>query len=238
MERRKHKRIPLSFPLRIGIQDIGKFTEAHARDLSEGGIFIPMASPLPEGSAVNLEFCLESAGKVIRAEGRVIRSSTGEDGSIPGMAVAFTKLGRDGRRLIELVVQKYSRSHPSGAVDLPRGLFRDDGTPEPEERRIDLLVRLRAAGEEEWRPFMGHTLSRHEIFVATPSPEEVGTEVELEIAAAEIAPWYVTSGVVTGRVYSTGTREVPSGPGMSVEVREASPQARGLLSGSIEVPGA
>lgn len=225
MERRRHRRIPLSFPLRIGIEDIGKFTEAHARDLSEGGIFIPMSSPLPEGSQVDLEFCLESAGKVIRARGNVIRSSTGEDGSRPGMAVAFTQLGRDGRRLIELVVEKFSRTHPSGAMEL-------SGEEVP-EKRVDLLIRLRTPGEDDWRPFMGHTLSRQEIFVATPSPEEVGTELELEVAAAEVAPWHEATGIVTGRLYSTGTQEVPAGAGMSVEVRGASMETRSLLSGAI-----
>ncbi len=122
MERRKHKRIPLSFPLRISIPDIGKFTEAHAKDLSEGGMFIPMASPPPEGSAVRVEFYLESAGKTIQAEGRVVRSVGEATAATPGMAIAFRGLGKDGRRLIELVVERYSRHHPSQVVELPPDL--------------------------------------------------------------------------------------------------------------------
>ena len=123
MEQRKHARIPLSFPLRLGIRDIGKFTEAHAKDLSEGGMFIPMACPLPEGSEVQVDFCLESAGKTIHAEARVVRSIGMGGGKTPGMAIAFTNLGREARRLVELVVQTYRRHHPSQVVENPPGLL-------------------------------------------------------------------------------------------------------------------
>ena len=65
MERRKHKRARLAFPIRICIPRIEPFTEEYASDLSSGGMFLRLNSPLDVGTKLEVEFYLEPAKKVI-----------------------------------------------------------------------------------------------------------------------------------------------------------------------------
>lgn len=121
MEKRKHERVSLTLPVRVRIDDINQFVERHSTDLSEGGILIRMNYPPPVGSKVDMSFYLEPVHKTIRARGVVVRSvpdTRGSDGPT-GVAVRFTDLGKDGRRFIELVVQKFNRHQPSRSIELP-----------------------------------------------------------------------------------------------------------------------
>ncbi|MCZ6690583.1 MAG: PilZ domain-containing protein [Planctomycetota bacterium] len=121
MEKREQERVSLTFPVRVRIDDINQFVEQHSTDLSEGGIFIRMNYPPPAGSKVDMSFYLEPVHKTILARGEVVRSvpdAKGGDGPT-GMAVRFTDLGKDGRRFIELVVQKFNCHHPSQLIELP-----------------------------------------------------------------------------------------------------------------------
>ena len=129
MEKREHERVPLTLPIRVRIADINEFVEQHSTNLSRGGIFIRMNYPPPAGSKVILEFCLEEVKKTVQTRGEVVRSvqeSDADDGPT-GIAVRFTDLGRDGRRFIELVVQKFNRRHPSKSIELPGDFFDEIG---------------------------------------------------------------------------------------------------------------
>lgn len=121
MERRKHQRIPLAFPIRLRISDIDKFTEEYAADLSAGGIFLPMGSPLQVETRLALEFYLEPVEKLIKTTGRVVRSVVeGDEGKgRPGMGIEFLDLDLQAKRFIELMVKKYNRQHPNDAIELP-----------------------------------------------------------------------------------------------------------------------
>ena len=207
-------------------------------DLSEGGMFIPMPCPLPEGAKVVVEFFLESAGKTIQAEGNVVRSNEEGTDETSGMAIAFTNLGKEGRRLVELVVQRYSRHHPSQVVELPPGLLGKDGlsdgeAPALEIPKIGLRICLRRSDEDADVELSGHTLDRQEIFVLTESAVDVGTEVALKLSRGDGRPWKSAIGIVTARVYSPGTEDVPGGPGIVVEIRSPSLAVISILSGAV-----
>ena len=234
-ERRAYHRIPLSFPLQIRIANVGKFSEEYARDLSEGGMFIPMSPPLIEGAHVDLEFRLESSNETIRAQGRVVRSVQGGEGGKDGMAVAFTSLGRDARRLIEKVVRRFCIHHPSHALELPPDLLRgrpERGRSDPahDRPRVDLSVSFRMPGAIEEHEHLGHTLRPGEIFVLTETPCDVGTELELSIAADRGDVWHPVKGVTQAKVYSPGTAITPGGAGMAISLRSPSPEVEALLS--------
>jgi uncharacterized protein (TIGR02266 family) len=125
MERREHDRAPFRFPVRFKIGDIDQFTEEHAIDLSEGGLFVNMNYPPPVGTSVTLTFYLEPVEKTITAQGKVVRSVRDPGGADTdrGMAIRFTNLGKDCQRFIELAVQKFNRLHPSQVIDVPEELL-------------------------------------------------------------------------------------------------------------------
>lgn len=131
MERRQHQRIPLVFPIRVRIEDIEKFTEQFAADLSAGGIFLPMQSPLAVDTRVNLEFYLEAVKKLIRTKGRVVHSRIdGQPGEGPaGMGIEFVDLRREAKRFIELMVQKYNRQHPNDVIEMSFDASEERVTP-------------------------------------------------------------------------------------------------------------
>lgn len=125
MEKRKDERAPLTIPIRIRIASITEFVEKHSANLSQGGIYVEMNYPPPEKTKVKLEFYLEAVKKSIETEGVVVRSVPEPTVADPltGMAVKFTDLGKDGKRFIELAVEKFKHRHPSQRIEIPKDLL-------------------------------------------------------------------------------------------------------------------
>jgi hypothetical protein len=111
-DRRSHVRLTLSVPVQITIGAEGahpapEILDFETSNLSPGGAFIATDSPLPEGTAVQGHFHLDSIGASVKLKGRVVRAG-GEaptDRLLPGMAIEFTQHGKLGWSLLERLLE-------------------------------------------------------------------------------------------------------------------------------------
>jgi hypothetical protein len=182
MDERKNDRVPLGVPIRLRISDIDAFTEEHTSDLSAGGIFVEMDDPPPLGSRVHLEFYLEAVQKSIWATGEVRRSVDGQ-----GAGIEFVDLDTDGKRFIELVVEKYRRFHPDRVVSLCETIRErvNERLQEHREERLlrgdQLEIRMRARDPMEFREENFEDLWNREIFIESATPLPLGTRLRLRV---------------------------------------------------------
>lgn len=243
MERRKHQRAPLAFPIRLRIGNIDDFTEEHTSDLSAGGIFVRMNYPPPVGTHVDLEFFLEPVQKLIKARGTVVRSiPEGEaDSGPPGMGVQFTDIGHEGRRFIELVVQKYNRSHPSGVIDLPPGFLEDvdaeiEANKAPQPTGTNLQIRLKLPDRERFLKAHGERLREGKMVIHTDARRPVGTKVHLQILLEKENLWVSAEGEVTGCTGSSDKGGGAGRPGIHLKISEPSAELQRLIQQASSVP--
>lgn len=84
--------------------DIETFVSEYSANLSMGGIFIKTRNPRKIGTVVELRMNLQNGKELVDAVGRVVRVIHPGDeytGATPGMAVEFTDLNKDSKRIIE-----------------------------------------------------------------------------------------------------------------------------------------
>ena len=107
--RRKFTRVPLSLEVNIRFDDFNTFMSEFSSDLSVGGIFIKTQRPRKVGTQVRLRMRLQNGQKLIEAVGRVVRvvlSGDSYSGATPGMAIQFTHLHPESRRIIEHCIEQ------------------------------------------------------------------------------------------------------------------------------------
>lgn len=97
----------------------GEAREERITDISEVGMFINMARPLPYGAIHSFTFSLPNApGWMVRVEGEVRFVQDGrEPGKQPGMGVKFLKIGEREREL----VRDYVKGHLMEGIAADRG---------------------------------------------------------------------------------------------------------------------
>ena len=235
-QRRRHQRVPIAFPLKLRIGDIDSFTEEFCTDLSEGGIFVRMNYPPPVGTAVTLDFFLEAVGKSIHATGEVVRSvpeGKAGDGAA-GMGVQFTDLGKEGKRFIELVVQKFNRQHPSQHIVLPANFLHEvdadiESTGLLPPGAPELEVRLRYGSMEGLLESQKDYLANAEIFIRADKPRPKGTAVRLTVLVEKENKMMTAKGVVVRTRTAQDTGPGPRQAGMAVHVTEAGDDLQQLM---------
>lgn len=98
---REHERLPIT--LTVNYRTDMDFLNASAKDISLGGMFLRTASPLPEGTELNLcfnipevtmEFCVSA--EIIWA----VSSSEAENEEDCGMGLKFINMSKDRSRLL------------------------------------------------------------------------------------------------------------------------------------------
>lgn len=94
-DRRQFKRVPLSQRVRFRKLQSTKegFLESspEAANISVGGIFIPTRTPMPKGSAIEIEWYLPSRNEKVAILGVVQWVGENEEG-VTGMGIKFIKL--------------------------------------------------------------------------------------------------------------------------------------------------
>lgn len=188
MEARKDVRVRVGMPIRIRIQDIDSFTEEYTADLSAGGMFVEMEDPPEPGTVVHLEFCIEMARKSFWATGEVVRAvpEAGRDRPA-GAGIEFLDLEPDGRRFIEMLVQKYRRRHPGRSLplvsELPERILLNlrASRERHRSRGSSVEIRMRAPSRDLFREENYESLWNREIFVETDDPLPVGMPVRLRV---------------------------------------------------------
>ena len=108
---RKNVRVPISVPLtyRAGDKDFSGLSYT----LSQGGVFIKCADPLPRDAVVELTLTLPGEERAIVIEGEVVNRLSMEDAraqsGVSGMAVVFRKIKAPDQRRIDRFVRSRAR---------------------------------------------------------------------------------------------------------------------------------
>jgi uncharacterized protein (TIGR02266 family) len=103
VERRKSDRAELV--VRIDYSTVDELFSEFTRDINEGGVFIETADPRPPGTPVTLQFSLPGETDPVVTPGRVVWTSSGDDGEPPGMGIEFEGLHGETRRRIDAHVR-------------------------------------------------------------------------------------------------------------------------------------
>lgn len=96
-ERRNHERLGVNEEFSV----IDEYIAEYVSSISRGGVFIRSKNPLPVGTRVVLKFSVIVEDiEVVDGEGEVVRV---EEGDEMGMGVAFTRLSRESKELIDRI---------------------------------------------------------------------------------------------------------------------------------------
>ncbi|MBI2218641.1 MAG: TIGR02266 family protein [Candidatus Rokubacteria bacterium] len=107
-ERRSQARVSVSIQIHYQTVD-AVFTE-FATNISEGGVYIESAVPLPVGTRVTIEFFLPNRPRPIQVSGEVVRVNDEGTERIPrGMAIGFEPLDAQTKAEINAFVRSLRR---------------------------------------------------------------------------------------------------------------------------------
>ena len=102
-ERRRTGRTGVT--VRIDYATVDEMFSEFTRDINEGGLFIETEKPHQPGTEVSMQFRLPGSGEVLQTIGRVVRVSSGDIHSPPGMGIEFDELTDDDRLVIDRIVR-------------------------------------------------------------------------------------------------------------------------------------
>lgn len=102
-ERRRARRAGVT--VRIDYATVDEMFSEFTRDINEGGLFIETEKPHQPGTEVAMQFHLPGSDEVLRTVGRVVRVSSGDVGSPPGMGIEFDELTPADRGKIDRIVR-------------------------------------------------------------------------------------------------------------------------------------
>jgi len=183
------------FPLRVPVEVLDletAFIELHEiATISVGGLFVRSAHPLDRDSRIRLRIFV--GGEVIDARARVahaITPSNADSKDQTGMGVQLDELGvRARQQLIDLILRlvAISGDHANPFVELPDTVPDADPSRQrsPSIRCVAFLrdseLQLCAESQDELRKLWRTSLSRGELFVATPAPPAPGSVLVLQL---------------------------------------------------------
>jgi len=111
-DRRRFPRIQLALTVELRFVSANAVLESSTVDISEGGVFIRMPRPRPEGTAIRLR--LNVGGRALEIGGVVVRCVRPGEGEPPGIGVLFTELRPDDAAFVQTLVRE--RLSPSAAA--------------------------------------------------------------------------------------------------------------------------
>jgi uncharacterized protein (TIGR02266 family) len=102
-DRRRESRAEVT--VRIDYGTVDEMFSEFTRDINAGGLFIETEKPHAAGTEVSMQFHLPGSSDVLQTVGRVVRVSSGDVGSPPGMGIEFDELTQEDRSKIDLIVR-------------------------------------------------------------------------------------------------------------------------------------
>ena len=112
---REGTRVPIQ--LLVDYRADGHYLFDFCRDLGAGGVFIQTASPLPQGSKIDLTFTIPDSKQTLKTSGTVIWVQSRVEGRkdlTPGMGVQFTGFTGNQRTVLEEFVRRYHGNKLTG----------------------------------------------------------------------------------------------------------------------------
>lgn len=102
-ERRRSERA--EFTVRVDYSTIDELFSEFTRDINEGGLFIETEKLKPAGTEVTMVFNLPGSAEVVQTVGRVVRISSGDEFSPPGMGIEFDDISSGDRDKINDLIR-------------------------------------------------------------------------------------------------------------------------------------
>jgi uncharacterized protein (TIGR02266 family) len=103
-DRRRFPRIQLALTVALRFPSAEAALESSTVDISEGGVFIRMPNPRPEGTAIRVQ--LRVGERVLEIGGVVVRCMRPSDGEPSGIGVLFTELHPDDATFVRTLVRE------------------------------------------------------------------------------------------------------------------------------------
>lgn len=103
-ERRRFPRVELALTVGLRFASAEAACDCRTVDISEGGVFIRMDRPRPEGTSIRIQ--LQVGDRVLSIGGVVVRSIRPGEGSAPGIGVLFTELSPEDRSFVQQMVSE------------------------------------------------------------------------------------------------------------------------------------
>jgi type IV pilus assembly protein PilZ len=107
-ERRRSRRADLI--VRVDYATVDELFSEFTRDINEGGLFIETEKPRSIGTEVTMRFNLPGSEDGIETVGRVVRISSGDELSPPGMGIEFDDLTDEDRTRINALIRSLRSS--------------------------------------------------------------------------------------------------------------------------------
>ncbi len=95
--------------VRIDYSTVDEMFSEFTRDINEGGLFIETEKPHQPGTEVSMQFNLPGSREILQTIGRVVRVSSGDAGTPPGMGIEFDELTSEDRIKIDRIVRALRR---------------------------------------------------------------------------------------------------------------------------------
>lgn len=92
--------------VRVDYSTVDSFFSEFTTNINEGGLFIETDAPSAIGTQVQLQFQLPGTDEPLKVGGRVIWTSPGAPGEVPGMGVEFEELDPIARDQVNAVVRR------------------------------------------------------------------------------------------------------------------------------------
>lgn len=102
-ERRRFPRIQLALTVQLRFPSAEAALESSTVDISEGGVFIRMPNPRPEGTVIRL--LLHVGERVLEIGGVVVRCIRSGEGEPVGIGVLFTEMRPDDAAFVQTMVR-------------------------------------------------------------------------------------------------------------------------------------
>ena len=115
MEREKRRAERHRVRFKLVYDDGDTFNAGTVRDVSETGLFLETALPLPKGTKVMLT-PLES-DEIFEAHGKVVRVEEYDGGNPGGMGIEFTDLSEDEVKNVVTMIRRLESQTSSGTHD-------------------------------------------------------------------------------------------------------------------------
>jgi molecular chaperone DnaK len=152
--KRQHTRHAFAGIIRIDVGSAAEFLEAHAKNISTGGMFIQSTQPLPIGNAVEITVRTAEGETFFTAKGEVVWIRRKDEG-IPGMGVRFTDLPPASAEIVERIVA-VNPPDEDLAFEAPDTIdVAAEGELPPEEPKKEIIGRMEIAKVAGPPPILG-----------------------------------------------------------------------------------
>ncbi|MFH1807864.1 MAG: PilZ domain-containing protein [Pseudomonadota bacterium] len=128
---RRHQRARVPLLVQYRFSPVGDYLTDYSANLSRGGMFIVTDQPRPVGSILYIQFVTRDGSRIIRGQGRIVRSVAQGEGAQEriGHAVEFLDFDADDTRFVEDLVQRAldEQGQPAMRVGRRGSVNRDPG---------------------------------------------------------------------------------------------------------------